>query len=198
MYQITQTDIEHGYVFANVKCAFIPTPKCANMTFRAIGEPYKMDWVHTNELPPPEYRFCVLRNPWTRLLSGMGEYRRRRRWRWRSTTWRLLFEEFLENPAPFDEHLEPQLAYMHNYTFTHIFKFETLLDDALEFPYFQNNLDWIRANISMERAMISQHLDIQAVMAANRDLVDQIVAKYYARDYEMWLSPGDFINKKIL
>ena len=196
MYQITNTNIQHGYSWANKQCGFVGIPKTANMQFRMICEHYQMSRGRHRE-PPSLYQFCVVRNPWTRTLSGVGEYRRRKR-RWnRSLTWRGLLEELLETPERFDEHLEPQVAFMYDFTFTHIFKFENMLDEALQFPYFATGEGVVRAHLNPARAQRSQYLDLAHIQNENQELLDMIVAKYYSRDYEIWLNPDKFINKPV-
>lgn len=197
MYQITNTNIRHGYVWANQECSFVSVPKTANMQFRKICGRYKMKYKHQDEVLDPAFQFCVVRNPWTRVLSGLGEYRRRRLRHDKKLTWRTLCERLLESPTQFDEHLEPQIAFMQGYTFTHIFKFENMLDDALNFPYFKNDPGWIKSNINPVRSQRSQHLDLVEIQKDNQDLLDQIVAKYYSRDYEIWLRPAMFVNKPV-
>lgn len=197
MYQITNTDIRHGYLWANKRCGFVGIPKTANMQFRQICSYYRMYNVHYYETPKPEYLFCVVRDPWKRTLSGIGEYRRRKRRHHKALTWRGLLKELLENPKKFDEHLEPQAAFMYGHKFTHIFKFEQMLDDALKFPFFANDPDLIKANIHPTRATRSQYLDLEQIQEENQDLLDQIVEKYYARDCEIWSSPEQYINKHV-
>ena len=102
-----------------------------------------------------------------------------------------------ETPERFDEHLEPQVAFMYDFTFTHIFKFENMLDEALQFPYFATGEGVIRAHLNPARAQRSQYLDLAHIQNENQELLDMIVAKYYSRDYEIWLNPDKFINKPV-
>ena len=40
-------------------------------------------------------------------------------------------------------------------------------------------------------------LIVNTILNENKILVDSLVKKYYNQDYEMWLNPTKYLNKKI-
>mgnify|MGYP001039950365 CR=1 FL=1 len=196
MYQITDRYIKHEYLWMNKTCGWVSIPKNANMMLRVVCDNFNMNYRHRTEVNP-KTTFCVMRNPYTRILSGIGEYRQRNLRHRSKVTWTQLLEKLLDDPKTFDEHLEPQVAFMEGYYFTHIMRFEKLLPELLEWEYFKKDSKFIKRIVSTERSQISKHMDLDTILNENKILVDSLVKKYYNQDYEIWLNPTKYLNKKI-
>jgi hypothetical protein len=200
-YQLTPTNLEHDYLWYNNNCGWVSVPKNANMMIRNICEHFNMDYKLKSVAERPVEMFCVVRNPWLRFVSGMAEclYRRHNGTTRTSMNELLLaIDQFYEEPHLFDEHLEPQIAYVHGYTFTKIVKFENLLNDLLKVEYLNKDKYLVARYTNPSLTQVSKYFNsIHQVVKQHELLINKVIEKYYARDYEIWLCPPEYENKLI-
>ena len=198
-YQITQTNIGVGRVWANREFCWTSVPKNANMRFRHI----------MRELHIPEttysldvgtlYNVFVIRDPVTRLLSGLGEYQQRSGQRKSVEFWTLM-ERLLHTPERFDEHVEPQAAFVAGKTYTDIFRFENLIESLCQHSYFAAHHRVIHKHLTQSKLQQSKHhvgQDLNRLYRDHRNLVDSVIKKYYNIDMEIWQDPQGWLNRRI-
>jgi hypothetical protein len=189
----------------NSDLLWISIPKNANTQFRSICENLGAKRQKLNLKNLPELIFCVWRNPRTRLVSGIGEYYDRpikeRYFRQfgkrailmqRPTLSQGQYTEYLEklyrNPYHFDEHLEPQIVYAQGLKYSHVLRFEQLIDDIQTIEMFKGN-PHLYKNLEPQRTTTSQHtknFTIDDVINDNNDLIDSIIKKYYSEDLDIY------------
>lgn len=164
--------------------AWVSVPKNANMMMRKICLGMRVNRKRFANQASNE-TVCILRNPRTRLISALGEFRKRKR---RSETLDELLDLLLKDPSGFDEHLEPQCFYVHNIAFSHILKFENLDAELMR-------VDWIRQHSEVVQRHLVPNLlkesrnhttSIATLLEQHHGIVENIIDRYYARDAELW------------
>jgi hypothetical protein len=198
-YQITPANLERNIAWLNEENLWISIPKNANTQMRKVCKDVGLI---RQTIPDDSSEFkntiCVLRNPTTRLISALGEFKAR--FRTETDTIQNLLFEFIEEPLNFDEHLEPQLAFITGHAFTNILMFESLFQELQTIPIFRYNNVKLKQRINPIQLNMSRHFypeSIEKIYFDNQRAVDHAVNKYYQRDLEMWLEPLKFINKVI-
>lgn len=184
-HKITATEIPSPrWVWQNNHCMWVSVPKNANMQLRKICTESDMPRVKYRGLPSTE-TVCILRDPGTRLISALGEFKKRKR---RGENISELMAILLADASGFDEHLEPQSFYISGMTFTHILKFEDLHDELHRVNWLSQNTDIIDKYINPRRLRNSKHhgKPLEQLIEQHQQLVDQIINKYYLRDLELW------------
>src|SRR5210317_751 len=172
--QITNKDFKSIDVWHNPKCMWVSIPKNANMVYRGICNKTGIKKVKYTDQTADEV-VAVIRNPYTRLLSGLGECQKRKKMQKLSTT--QLLEKLLHSAADFDEHLEPQAMYLHGKTYTHILLFENLLEETLRVNFFKQHEKIVTNAVRPERTKKSKHHSgsLDDVINQNKELCDEIV-----------------------
>ena len=173
------------WVWQNEHCMWVSVPKNANMQIRKICTACGMPRVKHQDLTHSAETVCVLRDPRTRLISALGEFKKRKR---RSENLNKLLEMLLDDASGFDEHLEPQSFYISGIVFTHILRFEDLHNELNRVDWFSQYSTVIDKHINSQRLTSSKHHKSTPEQLAqqNQQLVDQIINKYYRRDLEIW------------
>jgi hypothetical protein len=181
---------------------WVSVPKNANMTMRKLCESVQMvrREITLDNIPKSTEVFAIIRNPKTRILSGLAECSRRsKNAKIRGNTdIKKLLEMLISDIRIFDEHLEPQCYYLQHHTFTNFVRFENLDTNLLMLNYFQNKKIPIRRHINPKllgksrKSMIS---DMDTLVIENRDLLDQCIKKYYQTDQDLYRNPESYINK---
>lgn len=198
MHQITDCNhcaIHPERMWHNPECLWIFVPKNANMMMRKICADFGMHRTKDRG-QHSKYSVCIVRNPYTRLISGFGEYSKRNRDR---RPLAELLEHFADDPSGFDEHLEPQLFYLQSRSYTHILKFENLLDDLLLVPYFSTKPDVINKHLKPQRLQKSKHYSksLEHILSEHSVVIDSIVHKYFSRDLHIWQNTDKYRNNKV-
>jgi len=198
-HQITLANIPKNTGWFNDENLWISIPKNANTQMQKICKDLG---IGCGTIPTSGTTFkttiCVLRNPATRVISGLGEFKARNKRK--TETIQQLLEELIEDPLQFDEHLEPQLVFMAGHSYTNILMFESLLQELQTIPTFRYNNIRLRQRIDPIRLNMSKHFypdSIEKIYFDNQVVIDHVVNKYYQRDLEMWLEPQSYINKLI-
>lgn len=183
------------WVWHNCHCTWISVPKNANMQLRKICTACNMSRVKFQNTDSTE-TVCILRNPKTRLISALGEFKKRKR---RKETINELMEILLADPRSFDEHLEPQSFYVHGVKFTHILKFEQLDQELHRVEWFAKHPEPLKNYINPARLQKSRHHGTPPDQLASEHskLVDDIVNKYYAYDLELWQNHTAYQQKQL-
>jgi len=200
-YQITDKILPERHVWHNKRCMWVSIPKNANMNFRYICTSMGME-KKLYENQSADEVFCVVRNPLTRIISGIGEYKARYK---RQDTFEELLDELMQSPRSFDEHLEPQVFFINDIVFTHILKFEDINTQVRNLKYFRKNYVFHQRSkmqefmLNKNRTQISKHFKepLTKLITHNKDTLDKIVEKYYSYDMEIWKNPEKFIGKII-
>jgi len=197
-HQITNTKLAQPAVYIkDNRCMWTSIPKNANMLFRGICKSVGMNRrLYTGQ--QADQSFFIIRNPLNRLVSGLGEYRRRRQLNVGLVD---LLDQLYENPVSFDEHLEPQLVYVAGKSYTHIIRMENLKTEIMEVPYIRHNgAEVVRIRIDPNKTTNSRHLKGQPMekwLDENQSKVTAVINKYYATDMQMWENPQNFLNKDL-
>jgi hypothetical protein len=170
-------------------------PKNANMMMRKICEATGMSRVKLKDQASTE-TVCILRNPRTRLISALGEFRKRKR---RSESLEQLLENLLNDPTGFDEHLEPQLHYIEGIAFTHILKFEKLDQELQRSIWFKQHQPVVESHLNPDRLANSKHhqTSIESLLKQHHGVVENIIDRYYTRDVELWQNHLNYQNQKL-
>ena len=177
--QITKVQIP-DITWANDKISWVSIPKNGNMATRKLLQQHNAHKCCNRVVAP--IHFCVFRNPYHRLISGVGEYSRRRNPANKNIV--HLLEQLLEDPQPFDEHVEPQSVFIDDHVFTHVFEFEHMEQqmhdsEIFEKPKLQRCINQSKANSSKTGA-------IDTIIEQNRVLVDDIINTHYQKDLEIF------------
>jgi len=202
-YQITRTDIGLGEVWANTQFCWTSIPKNANMVYRKILKDLDVPITRYRDDLGLDHSIFVIRDPRTRLLSGLGEYRKRRHSaKWHSNpdiSVKHLLEDLINDPTCFDEHLEPQVAFIAGKSYTEILMFENLYQETLAHPFFAGHQQIVDRYMNAARLNNSKHhqQDLQQLIQEHQVLVDKAIELYYSVDYEIWSDPTSWINKLI-
>lgn len=178
----------------NNKLFWTSIPKNANMVFRGICQRYgaPRQKVNLDIQPYPNVVFCIWRDPETRLISGLGECaKRQRRGRFTAELATQMLEELSVSADKFDEHLEPQVMYATGFPirYTHVLRFEHLLDDMQTVDIFKNNTNPWRQYIHPDRITKTHHAigtSIEEILNQNKALVEHIIKKYYSEDLDIF------------
>ena len=186
----------------NKDFAWVSIPKNANSQFRSICVSLGAKR-QASDGTFPDTKICVWRNPRTRLISGLGEYNKRRgRNKGKQLTvddYGTLLTELLDSSTKFDEHLEPQIVYAGGICFTHVLCFETLVEEMNTVPVFANNPTKWNKVLQAGRLANSKHTKsaggIEGVQQKHKDLIDQIINKYYQQD-QMIFENRDLLTDK--
>jgi len=200
-YQITDTEMPDRQVWSNEFCMWVSVPKNANMRFRAICNSIGMMKKQDDFEYPPE-RFFIIRNPYTRVLSGLGEFKSRNK---RPEEFEELLFEFKKDPKMFDEHLEPQVSFVYDIDYTNILKFEDLNNQIRTIKYLRKNYIFNEKKnnpylkINRDRLSRSRHYKkpLEEIEKIYKNDLDEIINKYYGYDLEIWKNPNKYIGKKI-
>lgn len=191
--QITKTDLRTPIVWANQECMWTSVPKNANMAYRrlcrAVDMP-KQKYIGQTAT----YSICVVRNPVHRLFSGLGEFIRRHKQKELPIT---LLEKLLDNADNFDEHLEPQIVYLQNKSYTHILSFENLVEETLQVPYFAKNEQIVKLCIRQPVPDKSKYFShsIDEIYKYYSPLIDDIINKYYFKDVILWQNREKYVGQ---
>lgn len=199
-YQITKTDIGLGLVWANAEFCWTSVPKNANMVFRNFLQKIGIPAVPYNHELGLNYNVCVMRDPRTRLISGMGEYCRRQRLENSGPALQTLFETLLNDSSQFDEHLEPQVAFLQGKSYTHILKFENLYVETIQHPYLSSHEPIISRYMNPDRLGNSRHYEhesLEDIYKAHQTVCDDIIDRYYRRDHDIWSDRDSYTGKVI-
>jgi len=173
--------------------AWVSIPKNANSQFRNICASFNATRQKNNGTYPAT-RICVWRNPRTRLISGLGEWcKRRGPNRGKPLTldaYGSLLTDLLNDSSRFDEHLEPQIVYAGGICFTHVLCFENLIDEMLTVPAFKSHPEKWNKVLKADKLTSSKHTNnaggLDAVQQQHKQLIDQIINKYYKQDQEVY------------
>lgn len=184
---ITDTLRGKRQIWRNENFGWISIPKNANMQFRHIMGKLKAKRLNIESFDTlPDVTVCVWRNPRTRLLSGLGECLSRRKGikGLNSAKYTEWLEKLLSDPHQFDEHLEPQIVYTHSIAYTHVIKFENLLEES------QKVFDPVLAKrfLNPGRTKKSKHTkeSLDDIIKQNENLITDIIDKYYSLDEKIF------------
>lgn len=188
-------------VWTNSECTWVSIPKNANMMMRGLCEKSGMKAciIDTAQNLNSTETIVIIRNPRTRLLSGLLEYRKRNSIA-KNKRINSLLEMLLDDITIFDEHLEPQHFYMQNFTFTHILKFENLKQELSETKFFEKNINYVNSMVDESFLHKSRKIGKQEFdnhLAKNKELIDQCIKKYYSVDQDIWDNTRKYINTHI-
>lgn len=179
-YKITKTPIPK-LIITNKNIGWVNIPKNASTPtvnlFRTMGSKYE---IYENQ--KPEILFCVWQNPVTRLVSSLGEYKRRKK---DSRSIVKLLTAFEHNPVPFDEHLEPQTYYVEHLLhrrFDYVFRFENFYNELLSANLFDRTL--VKEHIQPD--VKSKTPDFDIILREHDETIQRIVNKWYKRDLEIY------------
>lgn len=194
--QITKIKLGPRYAWHNNECTWVSVPKNANMMFRKFCTHIGMEKVLLNETAP--ITVAVIRNPKTRLVSGICEHMRRKQ---RNILERDITSElhsFYRKPQLFDEHLEPQHVWIHGLTITHYIKFENMLEDIMRVPYMNQHTDYFYKMVRVNRLTSSnRYIDLPGFVIKYSDLLDEFVEKFYQQDLNLYNNLQSYENKLI-
>jgi len=155
-----------------------------------------MEKVLLNETAP--ITVAVIRNPKTRLVSGICEHMRRKQ---RNILERDITSElhsFYRKPQLFDEHLEPQHVWIHGLTITHYIKFENMLEDIVRVPYMNQRTDHFYKMVRVNRLTSSnRYIALPGFVIKYSDLLDEFVEKFYQQDLDLYNNLRSYENKLI-
>lgn len=199
----TGSDIpDNPKVWKNKKCTWVSVPKNANMMMRSLCSQSGMtaNTVKSDTVINTSEVIGIIRDPRSRLLSGLVECQKRNSKRFSKMKIPELLKLLLHDITLFDEHLEPQIFYLQNFKFTHILKFENLKEELLNTEHFSQHKNLVNrlVNSSLLKNSRSTKLsDIQQVLSDNKNLVDQCVSRYYGQDQKIWQSPDLYIDQLI-
>ena len=183
-------------LWCNDQIGWASIPKNANMATRrvmtALGAPR-----HHYDEETPENLFCVIRDPRQRVIAGIGEYQRRSKTVPDTTDLKRLLLDFIYDPEPFDEHVEPQCCFIDHVThkITHVCRFESLVADMLTVPGLTESV--VTEFIIEPKLSQSKTGDIAALVKKHRALVDKCIKQYYTVDMDIFESanPLSIINQ---
>ena len=184
--KITAVEIE-SEIWCNNQLGWIAIPKNGNMATRRLCDRLNMRrQPYTGQ--QPEKLFCVIRDPQTRLISGLNEFKMRKLGK-NYFNWPIqdLLEMLLDKPHRFDEHLEPQALYLGEHRFDYVCKFENIFQDICDIP--EIPVVHTEKTISQAKANSSKAGKIDVILADNRCLVDAVLEKYYQQDLEIYNNP---------
>lgn len=196
--KITNTNIKPTGIWYNPDCMWTSVPKNANMMYRQMCT--EMNMVHCQyQNHVAKESVCVLRNPYTRIVSGIGEYTKRHSTKFNGVPFESMLYRLLNTPQKFDEHLEPQSFYISGKKYTHVLKFEDLYNETLRVKYFAKHRNLVDKFVEMRRTRRSRYFreSPEELIQKHQDLFDQIVEKYYQKDLELWKNHRSFENVRI-
>ena len=199
MHQITKTDLGLGMVWADQHCAWTSVPKNANMIMRKTLGLIGLEFVRWDpRRHGQQFSFFIVRDPRTRVLAGISEYRKRHRDQHNYSIQELM-ERLLVDPLGFDEHLEPQVAFVAGKTYTHILQFESLPTELQRIPYLDQHREIFDRWIKPEHLVKSKRHDmsLDQMYISHQYIVDQLVTKYYGYDLAIWQHPHHWEGRLI-
>lgn len=183
-------------VWHNENCMWVSVPKNANMMMRNLCQQTHMTpkTIGSDTAIAAKEIICIIRDPGSRILSGLIECQKR------STNTQLknktipeLLQLLLDDIQLFDEHLEPQIFYLQNFTFTHILKFEILKQELLTTQHFSQYFTLVDKLVKEDLLSSSRKIkNLNNVVHSNQNLIDLCVKKYYFLDQKLWMSPEKF------
>lgn len=183
--QITNTLLGPRYVWHNSQCTWISIPKNANMMFRKFCGHIGMHKVELTE--PAPITVAVIRNPKTRLVSGICEYLRRIQ---PSILERHIYSalcNLYRDPTLFDEHLEPQIMWLQNTPISHYIKFENMLEDIHNVPYMNQYTNHFFKMVDVKKlSESSRYMDLPGFVERYSELLDECVEKFYQQDLDLY------------
>ena len=195
--QYTKTNLGKPAVWANEECMWTSIPKTANMAYRQVCKQFKLLQIDY-DYKPRKYSICVFRNPVHRLFSAVGEYKKRKS---DKRPLAEVLEALLEDIYPFDEHIEPQLVFTQNKSYTHILKFENLIEESINIPCFSSKPNIIHNHLRQHELSPSRskyhESDLDQLYKDNSRIVDDIINKYYSKDVLIWQNREKYIRKPI-
>lgn len=195
--QITRKSLGPKYAWHNEHCTWISVPKNANMMFRKLCTAIGMYKQLRTSLAP--ISFAVVRDPKTRLFSGICEYMKRSRKPITEASIVDTLIDFRYNSAFFDEHLEPQTVWLHGTAFTHLVRFENMIEDTMRIPYLHANAEKVLKAINPVKLKRSKHyIDMGGFVVKYSELLDSTVEKYYQQDMDLFNNIRSYENKEIL
>ena len=195
--QFTKTQL----VWCNHECLWVSVPKNANMMMRKFCESTGMlgKNVTLKTIPNCRETVTIVRDPRTRILSGLSEFQKRKApAKIKKFTVTELLKQLLNDISIFDEHLEPQAFYLQNFTFTHILKFEDLNNELKTVNHFHNYSRLIDESVRPELLTSSRKLgDLSDIVTENESLLTQCIEKYYTMDLDIWNNSANYTNTQI-
>lgn len=159
---------------------YVSIPKCSSTIYRSSLYGLAQAGVK-NKILPGEW-FTIIRNPYTRCISGIKEYNKRvlkkRNLTVEDYDWHLA--NMLEDISEYDEHLEPQLYFLNQVpegVGVRLFDFDRDQPDAVT--------EWIGSPLLKAKLNKPPQTDISVY---NQDLLEAVVTKYYAADLSLYHS----------
>lgn len=194
--QITLKPLGLKYTWQNESCSWVSVPKNANMMFRKLCTAIGMHKQIRYNLSPES--FAVVRDPRTRLFSGICEYLRRLH---QPITEAKIIDNLIDlryNPSKFDEHLEPQIVWLNELSFTHLVRFEYMIEDTMRIPYLRQHEKMVLKSIKPNRLTTSRYyIDMNGFIAKHQALIDSTIDKHYKQDLELFNNIRNYENKLI-
>lgn len=183
--QITKSILGPRYAWHNTQCTWISVPKNANMMFRKFCEHIGMERVVLEKTAP--VTVAVIRNPKTRLVSGICEHLRRRQLNILERDISASLFNLYHRPHLFDEHLEPQSVWLHGLDITHYIKFEDMLEDIQQVPYMNQFVQHFYKMVEVKKLTESRrYMDLPGYVIKYSDLLDECVEKFYQQDQDLY------------
>ena len=180
-----------------MKLVYVPCPKNASTTIRgSLGLGSNVGYMFENTIDLTGYRkFCVVRNPFTRLISGYSEVLKVRRDGGYKITeslpfWGIdhdplvRFEQFVKDISRvgfYDAHIQPQKYYLADYP----------IDKKIRFENLANELDeWLRS-IGINRRITHRHNTgwndkcMYLNHIVNTPWLKEVITELYSEDFEL-------------
>lgn len=165
---------------------WLPIPKNGYSVVKEVVSTnnWQMSYWHGDSLIQGQ-SFCVIRNPITRLFTGLREfYSRTEDPVLGVLNWPDMLDAFYQEPQLFDEHCEPQCFYLHGFRPTRWIRYNSMASNLAQWSRFPPN-----KIINQQSANTSKAGDLWNLYCKYQPQANRILASHWKCDMDLWHNP---------